>query len=173
MIPTVLKKARGRWKLFQTTPPDEATLSRLFARQGITGLAVLLGSASGRLVCRDFDRLQSYESWAQSLPHGRDTADRRHGRGRHVYFCGPEDFVDLGTYRGTSGHYCLLPPSIHPDGPIYTWAVPLPDNELPALDPDETGLRRSWAIEPYSSYRGCNTADTEGARGPNMPANIA
>jgi hypothetical protein len=59
-------------------------------------------------------------------------------RGRHVYFrAGPADlfFLDLrdlnppedGEYRGDSGHYCLLPPSRHPDGPTYKWLLPPPD----------------------------------------------
>jgi hypothetical protein len=160
VIPTAAKKALGPWKRYQATRPDEATLRRLFGRPGITGLAVLFGSASGGLVCRDFDRLLSYQSWAAAHP---DLAAAlptvATARGRHVYFRGPEGFADLGDgeYRGTSGHYCLLPPSAHPDGPAYAWLIPLPDGDLPAIDPDAAGLRRPWEGEC------CNTGDTEGA----------
>jgi hypothetical protein len=57
-------------------------------------------------------------------------------RGRHVYFraaVADLRFVDLpdGEYRGDSGHYCLLPPSRHPDGPTYEWVVSLPDGAIP------------------------------------------
>jgi hypothetical protein len=161
VIPTAAKKARGRWKCYQAAPPDEPTLRRLFGRPGVTGLAVLLGSASGGLACRDFDRLLSYQSWAAAHPElAAALPTVATARGRHVYFRGPEGFADLGDgeYRGTPGHYCLLPPSAHPDGPVYTWLVPLPKNDLlPALDPDTTGLRRPW------DEGRCNTEDTEGA----------
>ena len=63
-------------------------------------------------------------------------------RGWHVYFCGLEGFYDLGNgeYRGDSGHYCLLPPSRHPSGITYEWILPLPDGELPSIDPRKAGL---------------------------------
>jgi hypothetical protein len=160
VIPTAAKKASGAWKRFQSARPDEATLYRLFSRDGITGLAVLLGSASDGLACRDFDSLLSYQSGAAAHP---DLAAAlptvATARGRHVYFRGPQGFADLGDgeYRATAGHYCLLPPSAHPDGPIYTWLVPLPENGLPAINPDRAGLRRPWHEER------CNTEDTEGA----------
>src|SRR5262249_55270629 len=112
--------------------------------------------------CRDFDRLGSYESWAAAHP---DLAAAlptvATARGRHVYFRGPEGFADLGDgeYRGDPRHYCVLPPSAHPDGAVYAWLVPLPDGDLPLVDPAEAGLRQPWGGEP------CNTEDTEGAEG--------
>ncbi len=63
-------------------------------------------------------------------------------RGRHVYFRGPEDFrkVENGEYRGRPGCYCVLPPSRHPTGSIYRWLIPLPNGDLPELDPFQAGL---------------------------------
>jgi Bifunctional DNA primase/polymerase, N-terminal len=63
-------------------------------------------------------------------------------RGYHVYFRGPACYKDFGNgeYRGDSAHYCLLPPSQHPKGIIYTWLVPLPNGDLPVIDPYKAGL---------------------------------
>ena len=106
-------------------------------------MAVILGVVSGGLVCRDFDTMKEYEAWAANHPELAKTLPTvATSRGRHVYFrAAPADliFVDLrnvdppedGEYRGDAGHYCLLPPSRHPDGPTYTWLIPLPDGEIP------------------------------------------
>ncbi len=143
IIPTAGKRAAARWKQYQQARPDEHSLRQLFACPGITGLAVLMGSASGGLGCCDFDSLATYERW--SATH-RDLAATlptvATARGRHVYFRGPHGFKDLGDgeYRGDSGHYTLLPPSIHPSGSLYSWLVPLPSGELPFIDPRQVGL---------------------------------
>ena len=143
IIPVIDKRAAGLWKPFQTQPADEPTLRRMFARPGITGLAVILGSASGGLACRDFDDADAYHRWAADH---RDLASTlptvKTARGHHVYFAGPDGYANLGDgeYRADAGHYCRLPPSVHPDGPTYTWLIPLPDGELPSLDPVKAGL---------------------------------
>src|SRR5262245_45974331 len=62
------KRAAGLWKPFQSRAADEATLRRLFARSGITGLAVILGPVSGGLACRDFDDAGAYHRWAALDP---------------------------------------------------------------------------------------------------------
>ena len=129
IIPTAGKQPTGSWKTFQTSPPDEPTLRRMFARKGITGLAIIMGSASGGLACRDYDDAGAYRRWADDHPDLASTLPTvKTSRGFHVYFAGPDGFQDLGDgeYRADSGHYCLLPPSAHPDGPTYTWLVPLP-----------------------------------------------
>lgn len=143
IIPTIGKRAAGLWKPFQDRPADGRTLRRMFARKGITGLAVILGSASGGLACRDYDDADAYRRWAAAHPDLAATLPTvKTSRGYHVYFAGPDGFHDLeyGEYRGDAGHYCLLPPSAHPNGPIYTWRIPLPDGELPVLDPVRAGL---------------------------------
>src|SRR5208283_5918705 len=96
----------------------------------------------------------NHPDWANKLPSVATS------RGRHVYFrAAPADlfFVDLrhiepptedGEYRGDSGHYCLLPPSRHPDGPTYKWVVPLPDGKIPFVaDVRATGLLPSHVTE--------------------------
>ena len=137
------KRAAGPWKRFQVQPPDEATLRRMIGRRGVSGLAVILGCPSGGLACRDFDNANSYRRWAADHP---DLAARlptvRTSRGHHVYFRGPDGYRNLGDgeYRADAGHYCLLPRSRHPDGPTYTWLIPLPSGELPEVDPITAGL---------------------------------
>ena len=143
IIPTIGKRAAGRWKPFQEQPADEPTLRRMFARKGINGLAVILGIASGGLACRDFDAADAYHRWAADHPDLASTLPTvRTARGFHVYHRGHECFADLGDgeYRGDAKHYCLLPPSVHPDGPTYRWSISLPDGELPFLDPVQAGL---------------------------------
>src|SRR5438132_1147861 len=69
VIPTAGKKpAVGLWAPFQTDPADEVTLARLFAKKGITGLAVITGRVSGGLAARDFDDARAYHAWAGAHP---------------------------------------------------------------------------------------------------------
>jgi hypothetical protein len=137
IVPVTGKKAVGRWKHFQTAPADERTLRRLFAKEGITGLAVLLGRVSGGLAVRDFDRAEAYHRWAAANPY--DAARQptvRTGRGFHVYGTLDADCyatLDDGELRADPGHYVLVPPSLHPTGSVYGWTIPLPQGTLPPL----------------------------------------
>jgi hypothetical protein len=144
VIPVKSKKAALKsWKQYQTQAPDQSTLRELFSGRGVDGLAVILGSVSGELACRDFDELAGYERWVKSHKQLAATLPTvATHRGRHVYFRGPERFVKLGDgeYRGTVGQYCVLPPSHHPAGTVYRWLIPLPESELPHVDPFESGL---------------------------------
>jgi hypothetical protein len=143
IIPTIHKVAAGTWKAFQERPANEAILRQMFGRGRVTGLAVVLGNVSGGLACRDYDDDDAYYTWAASHPNLAAVLPTvRTSRGYHVYFIGPEGFSILGDgeYRADSGHYCLLPPSLHPDGSMYRWFIPLPTGELPTLDPVEAGL---------------------------------
>jgi len=139
LFPVVGKKpAVNSWKSYQAQPADEATLLRLLGKPGVTGLAVVTGRVSGGLAIRDFDQADAYHAWAARNPD--DAASlptSQTARGFHVYgLLDREVFVDLGDgeLRADSKHYCLLPPSLHPDGPDYRWVNPLPRaGSLPAL----------------------------------------
>jgi hypothetical protein len=136
---------RCKWKRFQTEAPGKGKLRRLFARPGVTGLAVVCGRVSGDLTIRDFDRADSYLGWAEAHPDLANTLPTvRTAQGYHVYFRRAE--VDRtislgdGELRGEGG-YCLLPPSTHPDtGQPYTWVVPPSRDILPLVDPTLCGL---------------------------------
>jgi hypothetical protein len=131
------KRAVGKWRGFQEQAADDGTLCRLFARTGITGLAVITGAVSGGLAVRDFDQADAYHSWAEAHPtdaNGLPTV--RTGRGFHVHgHLDVEDYRTLadGELRADSRHYVLLPPSRHPEGTKYDWMIPLSDGELPTL----------------------------------------
>jgi hypothetical protein len=164
IIPTVGKEARAPWKRFQSCPASPAELQSLFALQGVDGLAVILGSVSGGLACRDFDDPDLYKQWAESHP---DLAvilpTVRTHRGAHVYCHAPKErYFDFGPpkgeYRGDSRHYCLLPPSIHGKGSPYVWSVPLPTGPLTKIEPVAAGLV-------------CNTEDTEHSEDTDNPDN--
>lgn len=129
------KKAAIKWKQFQANGPTENNLRRWFGTGKYNSLAVVLGEASGGLGCRDFDTMESYERWAAAHPDLASTLPTvATNRGRHVYFqtdqLGYKEWDD-GEYRADCKHYCLLPPSQHPDGTVYTWLIPLPDGPLP------------------------------------------
>jgi hypothetical protein len=130
-----------------------------------TGLAVVLGrvsvpakrgakKATGPvLCCRDFDTQASYWQWAERHPHlAARLPTVQTARGFHVYFHGPEGFAALGDgeLRSDSKHYCVLPPSRHPDGPTYSWLRPRPTGpRLPKINnPAARGLTPKGALKP-------------------------
>ena len=124
-------------------------------------MAVVLGSVSGGLVCRDFDAMEAFDAWAAEYPKfAKELPTVETGRpGRHVYCRAHVDqirqasrlgggIVDLGDgeLRG-SGGYCLLPPSRHPSGHNYRWLVPL-RAPIPFLDLNSCGfLKNGHATE--------------------------
>lgn len=137
------KIAAVPWKRYQTHQPTQRLIRRWFASEGVSGIAVLAGRASGGLAIRDFDTEVSYQEWSDAhndLANVLPTV-RTH-RGYHVYCrSATERFADPmdGEFRADNVHYCLLPPSVHPEGGSYTWTVPLtPD--IPLLDPVQVGL---------------------------------
>ncbi len=135
--------ASKAWKQFQEKRPDPGQLKKWFAN-GKLYPAVILGQISGGLVCRDFDQMDAYDSWAKEYPDLAQTLPTvRTSRGKHVYCASNwHGFLDLGDgeLRGSTGHYCVLPPAVHETGTNYTWENKLPDGDLPILDPFSIGL---------------------------------
>jgi hypothetical protein len=135
-----------RWSKYQKRRPTEVELRDWFADRDDLGLAVIFGAVSEGLVCRDFDTKEAYQRWAADHPELAKTLPTvATARGYGVYFrTVPANlfFVDLrelhppedGEYRGDSGHYCLLPPSRHPKGPLYDWLVGLPAGDVPFIE---------------------------------------
>jgi len=137
------KKATASWRKFQEERPSEDELRKALNKSDVTGIAVILGPVSGNLACRDFDTQESYQNWVAAYP---DLAGRlptvKTTRGFHVYFRAEGvNFVKMpdGELRGR-GLYCVLPPSVHPDGIEYAWAIGLDEGELLDLDPVESGF---------------------------------
>jgi hypothetical protein len=147
------KPAISEWKPFQSQPPSLEDIQGWFGSDAHTALAVVLGPVSGDLVCRDFDKLDSYSTWSAGHPQLAATLPTvSTSRGHHVYFravtdvlrrCSPTGSVtfklDDGEMRGL-GAYVVLPPSPHPNGGQYRWLIPLSEGDIPMLDPVPAGL---------------------------------
>lgn len=94
-----------------------------------------MGRPSGGLAVRDFDDAEAYHTWAALHPEDAACLPTvRTGRGFHLYGRLAEEKYDGkfgdGELRADQGHYCLLPPSLHPSGIFYRWLVPLPPIRL-------------------------------------------
>ncbi len=136
------------WKRFQTERPDGVQYQKWFG-YGQHNIAVMMGPVSGGLCCRDFDTCGEYERWKAEHPDLAATLPTtKTFRGYQVFYHGTlegridiegEGSVHLGELRG-SGHYCMLPPSVHPEGPIYEWIVKPTPGSLLLVDPVLAGL---------------------------------
>jgi len=142
-IPYKSKAAKIRWKKYQNNRPDEARLRKWFGNGQLCNIAVLFGDVSGGLACRDFDTIPEYTLWAEQHPElARTLPQVQTARGMHVYFEGHIDGIQKirnGELRG-SGGYCLLPTSVHPDGAVYQWKIPIQKENLHCLDPKKAGF---------------------------------
>ncbi|TWT42659.1 bifunctional DNA primase/polymerase [Botrimarina hoheduenensis] len=176
------KKPCYRWKRYQRNPASPATLYRWFHATD-NGVGVIFGQVSGGLASRDFDDARAYHRWAEAQPALAATlptvATRR---GFHVYAnAWPESVEEArrrlrgrpegtgaialgdGELRAGVGCYSVLPPSTHPSGHVYGWAVPLPEGELPWIDICEAGFFAAPAVEAaveVDRFHGCHTGDT-------------
>ncbi len=132
--------------MFQSRRPHDRELGRLFDRPTVNGVAVILGSVSGGLACRDFDTVDGYRKWASShecLATALPTVQT--GRGYHVYFRTQyESYANLrdGELRDASKFYCLIPPSPHPSEIVYRWMNGFPSgpSDFPLLDVADAGF---------------------------------
>ena len=122
--PGTKKPSLKSWKQYQTTPASDEQLVKWFSR-GKYDIGVILGSVSGNLACRDFDKAEAFEQWKAEHP---DLASRlpivKSGRGYHVYYCFSQTFrtkkFEDGELR-CGGSCMVLPPSTHPSGAQYGW----------------------------------------------------
>ncbi len=143
--PELNKKPAWKWGRYRGARPSLRTLLRWLRRPHVGGLAVTHGAVSGGLACRDFDTLDAYRRWAAAFPHLAGSLPTvRTARGFRPYFrLGAKryDKLDDGELIGSSAHYSILPPSVHPTGVSYSWTVPLRHPaELPLLHPEESGF---------------------------------
>ncbi len=150
--PGTKKPAIRSWKEYQTRRPKPDTLRRWFDEKG-RAIAIVVGEVSAGLVVRDFDRMASYDRWSAKHPNLAQTLPTvETGRpGRHVYFRADVDQICQQSRTGggiltfedgelrAAGAYCLAPPSKHPNGPDYSWAI-APTAEIPFIDPFSMGM---------------------------------
>jgi hypothetical protein len=160
IIPTIDKRAAVAWRRYQNHPADEPELRRLMSRPGITGIAVVLGTVSHGLACRDYDAPDAYDRWAGAHPDLASTLPTSAtSRGFHVYHrTEQERYVKQpdGEYIGDSKHYVLLPPSRRRDDLLYRWIIPLA-NDIPVVDPVSAGLLPLT----HSEHTQSDTTDTQ------------
>lgn len=132
-----------RWMYLQRVRPSAADLGKWFTKPRPRNLAVVLGAVSGDLAVRDFDDQAVYDRWAAEHPELAQVLPTcATARGFHVYFLSPgltTGEENGGELRG-AGALCVLPPSTHASGRVYRWVVPLPDGDLPVIDPYAAGL---------------------------------
>lgn len=141
-IPFGKKATRKRWKEYQKKPTDEEQLRKWFSN-GKSNIAVVLGEVSGGLACRDFDAAEEYEAWATKHPKlSKKLPTAKTAKGYHVYFRGHVNrtqHIANGELRG-SGGYCLVPPSVHSDGPVYEWLNSPTSKNLWEITPEIAGF---------------------------------
>ena len=166
-IPYGSKKAQIKWGKYQESRPDEEQARRWFAN-GEINIAVVLGEVSGDLVCRDFDTVEEYQSWAKThLDLAAKLPTVRTAHGYHVYFEARLDgikYVSNGELRA-SGGYCLLAPSVHPNGTVYKWLNPPTRNNLLVLDPEKAGFMSDVTEHTENTEQTEKTEQTEAIEG--------
>lgn len=162
MKPGTKRPAIRSWKCFQAKRPTEEMLRSWFNGKSERGLAVVLGSVSGGLVCRDFDQMEAFEAWAEAFPEAAQTLPQSvTARGRHV-FCrvAQGDSVSLLSPSGASiinygdgelrgAGLSVLPPSVHESGHVYRWLIS-PVHPVPVVDLEAVGLARPWCVDSSS-----------------------
>lgn len=111
----------GGWKKYQTKLPTKDELKKWF-RLPYRNIAIVTGWQN--LVIIDFDDLALYGVWASLYPTLNKTYKVKTRRGYHCYFYinnPPETGLKFkGIDVKAAGGYCLMPPSVHPAGHVYT-----------------------------------------------------
>lgn len=164
VIPLIGKiPALRTWKVCQRVPVvDDASLAKWFSNAKVTGVGVILGGVSGGLFVRDFDDMGSYQRWSLAFPaFARTLPTVRTNRGFHVYGRWPglaTTTMADGELRAV-GVYVAAPPSTHPTGAVYVWALPLPAGEVPEVDPAASGLSSTWVQETVSATERAESAE--------------
>jgi len=128
----------GKWRPYQCTIADEATVRRWIA-SGIQSFAVVAGRVSGGLLVLDFDAPGFFERWCEGvgeLAHALPVQQTGGGGYQVLLRCPdpggndklawtPDEQEDSGRTiaietRGEGG-YAVVAPSLHPSGNQYKW----------------------------------------------------
>jgi hypothetical protein len=115
---------------------DPVIIEKWWGEQGQYNVAIATGISS-RIWVLDIDAddgaeatLRELEAKFGPLP---PTVEVITGAGRHAWFRWPDNGVEIrnaqerdempGIHVRGEGGYVMVPPSVHPDGPVYTWSV--------------------------------------------------
>src|SRR5262252_2561945 len=119
---------------------DERRLLHYLERWPDCNLAVACGAPGPQVL--DVDRPDDAAFVLRALEQN-GTPEVATSRGRHLYFAGTDAgtvSLGYGELRGR-GSYVIVPPSIHPDGSLYTW-LREPHGPLPPI-PAQLGASRT------------------------------
>lgn len=116
------KKPLIKWKPYQKRLPSIKEMLRWYKKDA--NIAIVCGWKG--LVILDFDDMSAYPEWLKSHTLYADTYTVETDRGKHLYYY-VENYKDVSGTRGLKteeaeirhSNYCLLPPSVHPNGKIY------------------------------------------------------
>ncbi len=174
ILPVAGKKPLKGWK-WKDRKIDRARVERGISNPLTTGIAAILGSPSGDLFARDFDRVDSYEAWTrQYFELAKTLPTARTARGFHIYGTAPEvrtQMFDDGEMRAANS-LIVLPPSRTVGSETilsYQWIV-RPGEQIPRVDPAIFGADSHTqnrgernAPEEYQSLHvfGTNVGDPE------------
>jgi Bifunctional DNA primase/polymerase, N-terminal len=153
VVPVQGKQPLERWQRWQFCAMTPAQAERAFTRPEVTGVAVVCGKVSGLMVL-DFDGQPGRDAYKDFCAFGliepeRATVTTGSG-GKHVYY--PlESWARTAVWKyqdaragelRADGGYVLAPPSLHPNGQLYTWDAPAPHR----LEPMPENLREGFAL---------------------------
>lgn len=142
------------WKEFQTRIATDQELKEWFPTDDTHGLGIVCGKISGNLICLDFNSLEAYEEFltdpdCEKLAESAAVACS--ARGHHLFFrATAETYSRELLLRGieiakidllAEGRMVVIPPTLHPDGPVRQWQTPI-DSNLPIVCPENILLER-------------------------------
>jgi hypothetical protein len=156
------------WQRFRDRPPSEFELRLWRANWPEANVGVVLGSpaAGMKLLAVDVDTTDAdeFDEILRALPQSPMT--KKGAKGLTLFYRAPAEIkskgykvadrtasgtplkrtlVDLLT--GSQTRQTIVPPSVHPDGPVYAWtAGPVPAADLPIFD-DDALTRLEEALE--------------------------
>lgn len=173
------KPAVKRVEGFKQKPASVKQIEEWFGTGSTFQIGIMLGAVSGGLVCRDFDRPDSYKAWAKAYPKLAQTLPtvKTPSKGFHVYAKVSLAMLERqqASYRrigvkGLDGEmrwkscYTVAPPSRLPEG-CYTFCVPFSDAikeiavEALQLDEDWGAPSNNTPLDTEDSDNVANTSE--------------
>ena len=136
------KKPLLAWEEYQNRRATEEEIKAWRSRWPDSNIGLTTGEVSG-LVVFDLDSIEAKDKFKELIPdYDLATVPRsRTGKGWQLFFKHPgtpirnrAGIIPGLDVRGDGG-YVVVPPSIHPNGKVYRWEIPI-NGELPELPVD-------------------------------------